>query len=293
MSPAAQTEVGSIRTVLLRHARDAFGGQAKIDREWRALGYGSRPEYVRAVEEYERFQALLEEFGIRIHLVRGADGMSLDSLYVRDAAVVCERGLILGNMGKAARRGEPASIERSCRELGVPVCGSIGGSGRLEGGDVAWVDERTLAVGRGYRTNDEGIRQLRALLGECVDELVVVPLPHWRGPGGVFHLMSIFSPLDVDLALVYSPLLPVPFRELLLQHGIELLEVPEAEFDTMGCNALAVAPRRCVLLEGNPGTRRRLEAVGVEVYEYAGEEISRKGAGGPTCLTRPLVRDAP
>ena len=155
---------------------------------------------------------------------------------------------------------------------------------------MAWIDERTLAVGRGYRTNGEGIRQLRSLLGSAVDRVVPVPLPHWRGPGDVFHLMSMFSPVDRDLAVVYSPLLPVPFRQLLLKHGYELVEVPDAEFESMGCNVLAVSPRRCVALEGNPVTRRRLEAAGAEVHTYRGREISAKGGGGPTCLTRPLVR---
>jgi len=160
----------------------------------------------------------------------------------------------------------------------------------MEGGDVAWINERNVAVGLGYRTNAEGIRQLRSLLGSEVDRVVPVPLPHWHGPGDVFHLMSMFSPVDRDLAVVYSRLLPVPFRQLLLKHGCELVEVPDEEFESMGCNVLAVGPRRCVALEGNPITRPRLEAAGAEVHTYRGREISTKGGGGPTCLTRPLVR---
>jgi N-dimethylarginine dimethylaminohydrolase len=173
--------------------------------------------------------------------------------------------------------------------LGLPIAGRIEGEGRLEGGDLLWFDERTCAVARGYRTNDEGIRQLKALLGSGV-EVVTVPLPHYRGPEDVFHLMSIISPLDADLALVHSPLMPVPFREWLLGRGIELVEVAEEELDTLGCNALALAPRRCLTAAGNPQTRARLEAAGCEVLTYAAEEISLKGQGGPTCLTRPLVR---
>jgi len=169
------------------------------------------------------------------------------------------------------------------------VIGAIEPPGLLEGGDVAWMDERTLAVGHGYRTNDEGIRQLRAILGDAIDVLVV-PLPHWRGPGDVFHLMSIYSPVDSDLAVVSSPLMPVPFREALLDRGIALVEVPGDEFDTMGANVLAIAPRVCIMLRGNPKTRERLERAGAEVFEYEGQEISLKGGGGPTCLTRPLER---
>ena len=153
-----------------------------------------------------------------------------------------------------------------------------------------WLDGRTIAVGRGYRTNDEGIRQLRALLGDSIDELIVVPLPHWRGPGDVFHLMSIISPVADDLAVVYSPLMPVPFRERLTERGVQLVDVPEEEFDSMGANVLAIAPRHAVMVAGNPRTRARLEASGVRVDEYAGGEISLKGGGGPTCLTRPIAR---
>ncbi len=179
---------------------------------------------------------------------------------------------------------------RAFRAAGIGVLGTILSPGRIEGGDVAWIDERTLAVGRGYRTNDEGIRQLCALVGPDVDVLVV-PLPHWRGPGDVFHLMSILSPVDRDLAVVYSPLMPVPFRESLLERGFSFVEVPDEEFDTMGTNVLAIAPRRCVMVRGNPTTKRRLEDAGAEVTEYDGTEISLKGGGGPTCLTRPLLRE--
>ena len=184
----------------------------------------------------------------------------------------------------------PAAQEVAFGKLGILVKGAIVGDGRIEGGDVVWLDERTLAVGRGYRTNDEGIRQLRELLHGCVDELIIVPLPHHRGPSDVFHLMSILSPIDLDLALVYSPLMPVPFREALLARGMELVEVPEEEFESMGCNVLAVAPRVCVMIRGNPITRRRLEAAGAEVHEFDGGEICAKGCGGPTCLTRPILR---
>ena len=216
--------------------------------------------------------------------------VGLDSLYARDASIVCDKGVILCNMGKAARRTEPNVQGAALRSSNIPIHGTITGEGRVEGGDVVWLDERTLAVGRGYRTNDEGIRQLGVLLQGCVDELIVVPLPHWHGPADVFHLMSILSPIDHDLALVYSPLMPVPFRETLVARGIELVEVPDAEFETMGCNVLAVAPRKCIMIAGNPETRRRLESAGAEVHEFEGQEICLKGGGGPTCLTRPIQR---
>ena len=174
--------------------------------------------------------------------------------------------------------------------MGYPIAGRIAPPGLLEGGDVIWLDRRTVAVGRGYRTNDEGIAQLRLLLGDSIDELIVVPLPHWRGPGDVFHLMSMISPVDRDLAVVYSPLMPVTFRETLCARGITLVEVPDDEFETMGANVLAIGPRRCIMVAGNPMTRARLEQAGAQVAEYEGLDISLKGGGGPTCLTRPLQR---
>ncbi|MFC1531638.1 dimethylarginine dimethylaminohydrolase family protein [Gemmatimonadota bacterium] len=290
MSTLGQSDVLPIETLLLKHARDAFGDQPTVDAEWEQLAYVGRPDFAGAVAEYDSFVGLLEGLGIVVHLAPADPDTGLDSVYVRDAAVVCDRGAILCQMGKRAREGEPSAVEREFRRAGVPIVGRIKGAGRLEGGDVAWIDERNVAVGRGYRTNGEGIRQLQSLLGSGVDRVVPVPLPHWRGPGDVFHLMSMFSPVDRDLAVVYSPLLPVPFRQLLLTHGYELVEVPDEEFESMGCNVLAVAPRQCIALEGNPVTRQRLEAAGAEVHTYRGREISTKGGGGPTCLTRPLMR---
>src|ERR1043165_1285659 len=158
--------------------------------------------------------------------------------------------------------------------MGYEIARRITPPGLLEGGDVVWVDRRTVAVGRGYRTNDEGIAQLRLLLADSIDELFVVPLPHWRGAGDVFHLMSIISPVDRDLAVVYSPLMPIPFREWLIERGIALVEVPDAEFESMGANVLALAPRRCLMVAGNPKTRAAIERAGAEVIEYEGTEIS-------------------
>jgi N-dimethylarginine dimethylaminohydrolase len=275
----------------VKHARDAFGDAATVDRQWRDLRYVARPDVTAATDEYERFLTLLEAAGVEALRLPLDPTVGLDSLYVRDASIVCEGGVILCNMGKLQRRTEPAAQEAAFRAAGIPIRGRITGDGTVEGGDVCWIDERTLAVGRGYRTNDAGIRQLRDLVRDDVDEVVVVPLPHWHGPEDVFHLMSMVSPIDRDLFLVYAPLLPVPFREALTSRGIELVEMPDSEFATLGCNVLAVAPREVLLVAGNPETRARLEHAGVTVHEFAGREICLKGGGGPTCLTRPLTRD--
>jgi N-dimethylarginine dimethylaminohydrolase len=289
MNRPAQSDVGALESVLLKHARDAFRDAGTVDAAWRGLNYLAPPEPARAAAEYDRFARLLEEAGARIHWMPPDDVTTLDSMYVRDASITSGAGMILCNMGKAARTTEPAAQAEAFRALGIPVAGAVTGGGKIEGGDVVWLDPKTLAAGRGYRTNDEGIRQLRGILGEGID-VVVAPLPHWRGPTDVFHLMSILSPIDRDLALVYSPLLPVPFRELLLSRGFDLVEVPDEEFESMGCNVLATGPRRCLMLDGNPLTRGRLEKAGAQVAVFSGEEICRKGSGGPTCLTRPIRR---
>jgi N-dimethylarginine dimethylaminohydrolase len=276
---------------LLKHPREAFINAENINRQWEQLNYLRAPDFEEAQREYENFVAWLEPYIAEIKFLPQHDETGLDSIYVHDPALITSRGAVLCNMGKAERRGEPAAMGEFFSKMGVPILGAISGAGTLEGGDVVWLDERTLAVGRGYRTNDEGIRQLRRLLKDLVDELVVVPLPHWRGPGDVLHLMSLLSPIDQQLALVYSRLLPVPFREWLLAREIKLLEVPDEEYDSMGCNVLVMAPRKCLLLKGNPRTKALLINEGVEVWEYAGKEISHTGAGGPTCLTRPIWRE--
>ncbi len=286
---AGLCEVGTLTRVLVKHPREAFRSAAQVADQWRELEFTALPDFARACEDYEAFLALLGAAGARIDRLPSAPGTTLDSIYVRDASIVSPRGVVLCRMGKAARRAEPAAQAEAFATLGIPIAGAIEPPGCLEGGDVVWFDDRTVAVGRGLRTNDEGILQIRALLGDAV-EVVVVPLPYHRGPEDVFHLMSIVSPVDRDLAVVYSPLMPVPFREWLEARGIGLVEVPDEEFASMGAHVLAIAPRRCVMVAGNPRTRARLEAAGAEVLEYEGREISLKGGGGPTCLTRPVVR---
>jgi arginine deiminase len=292
MVTSAQSETASVRTLLLKHPRQAWLDQKAIRAQWKALRYSEEPDFGRAVEEYERFLDILRSFAADIRFLPEDDRTGLDSIYVRDAALATGAGLILCRMGKELRRGEPETLGEFAKAAGWPVLGAIQAPGMVEGGDVVWLEDRTLAVGHGYRTNAEGIRQLRELTADLAHEVVEVPLSHWDGPGDVLHLMSMLSPVDNGKLLVYSRLLPVPFRKWLLGKGFELLEVPEAEYPTMGCNVLAMAPGKCVALAGNPRTQEVLAKAGIEVRTYEGREISVKGAGGPTCLTRPLVRSA-
>jgi arginine deiminase len=291
MKFGSQSEVAPIKSLMLKHSREAFISQKKIQSQWKKLHFLAVPNYKKAVEEYDRFVELLGKFVPEIHYLPKNNQTNLDSIYVHDPVLITKKGAILCNMGKAQRKGEPQAISEFLPMIGLPVLGTITKPGKLEGGDAVWLNEETMVVGRGYRTNAEGIRQLKKLTKGLVKEFIEVPLPHWNGPEDVLHLMSLISPIAYSMALVYSRLLPVPFREKLLELGFELLEVPNSEFSTMGCNILAVAPRKCVMLAGNPKTRKILEASGVEVWEYQGNEISFKGEGGPTCLTRPLLRE--
>ena len=287
-------EYGTLRHVAVTHARDAYVDQATIDRQWESLAFTGRPDFARAVAQHDAFIGILRAAGAVVHLLPPSTGTTLDAIYARDGSLACPNGVVLCSMGKAARAREPEAqgAAYTAQDPPVPILGRIEPPGTIEGGDVVWLGPRTLAAGVGYRTNVEGIGQLRRLLGTGIDELIEVPLPHWRGPGDVLHLMSLLSPVDEDLAVVYSPLLSVPFRQRLVAMGISFVEVPEAEFDTMGVNVLALAPRRCLMLSGNPRTRETLERAGASVTEYDGSEISVKGCGGPTCLTRPLVRES-
>jgi len=285
----ALNEYGPLRRIALRHARDAFGSPEAVARQWQGLGWRGAPDFGAAVAEYDRFAEVIVESGAELIYLPNGAGLSLDSIYLRDAVIAGPEGAVLCNMGKSARAAEPAAAGRVLAERGVPVMGAVTGAGRIEGGDLVWLDQATCAVGLTYRTNAEGVRQLRDILGPGVT-VETVDLPHYKGPDDVFHLMSILSPLDKDLALVYSPLMPVGFRRWLLDRGVALVEAAAEEFEAKGCNVLALAPRRCLALEGAPETRRRLEAAGCEVLAYRGEEISNKGDGGPTCLARPLAR---
>jgi N-dimethylarginine dimethylaminohydrolase len=288
-APGVLSEVGALRRVLLKHPSHAFVSRERIEREWADLNFTSPPDLSRACAQYDQFAELLASTGAHLEWLPPREDAGLDSIYTRDASVVTSAGLVLARMGKRQRESEPDAQADAASVIGVPIAGRIEPPGRLEGGDVVWLDDRHLAVGRGYRTNDGGIAQLRAFAGPDVD-VAVVPLPHWRGAGDVFHLMSIISPVDRHRAVVYAPLLPVPFREQLHDLGYDLIEVPHEEFESMGANVLALAPRICVMVAGNPRTQAAIERAGIEVRVYDGDDISLKGGGGPTCLTRPLVR---
>lgn len=285
------TMSGHLRRVLVKCPSEAFVNADQIAAQWKSLGYLGAPDLKQATVEHSHFVALLEQTGAEVISLPNDPRTGLDSLYCHDSALITDAGAITFHMGKPARHGEGPALTDVLSNLGVPLLGHVEPPGTAEGGDMLWMDAHTLAVGRTYRTNVEGIVQLRRLLGPLGVQVVDVPLVHWTGPSDVLHLLSIISLLADDLAVVYPRLLPIPFREMLLERGIQLVEIPDEEFTTQGCNVLALAPRLCLMLEGNPVTERRLEAAGCQIWTYQGDEISIKGSGGPTCLTRPLWRE--
>jgi N-dimethylarginine dimethylaminohydrolase len=276
-----QSMTAPLRRVLVRAPRpeDAVG--------WRAYGWRAEPDPGRIAAEHEELRGLLAEAGAEVVLGETPLGVAPDAIYVYDPAIVSDAGAVLLRPGKEGRRAEVAAMEVDLLEAGIPIAARLDAPATAEGGDTIWLDERTLLVGRGYRTNEAGIAALRDALPDV--EVVAFDLPHLNGAAEVLHLMSLLSPLDTDLVVAYLPLMPVRLVELLAERGIEIVEVPEEEFESMGPNVLALGPRIALALERNVETRRRMEAAGVDVRVYAGVELS-KGDGGPTCLTRPLLR---
>jgi dimethylargininase len=256
---------------------------------WREYGWRSAPDHAAAAAEHERLCVLLAEAGADV-VVSHHDPGNPDAIYVYDPVLVGAEGAVLLRPGKEGRRAEPDAIASSLADAGVPVAAALTDPAFAEGGDTVWLDEHTLLVGLGYRTNGEGVDGLRDAFPGV--DVVAFDLPHWNGRGEVMHLMSFISPLDRDLALVYPRIAPVRLLELLAEREIAIVEVPDEEFETQGPNVLALGPRRALALEGNPETRGRMERAGVDVVVYRGDEISSKGDGGPTCLTRPIHRSS-
>ncbi len=272
---------GALRRVLVRAPRaEDLGG-------WRMCGWRAEPEAAGIAREHEAFCSLISDAGAEVVVAESAATGNPDAIYTYDPALVADDGALLLNPGKECRRGEPAALGEDFDRIGVPIAGRLEGDEWAEGGDCCWLDEQTLLLGRGYRTNDAGIEALRRMLPDV--EVIAYDLPHWRGRSQVMHLLSLVSPLAPDLVVAYPPLLPTRLAELLEEREIELVPVPDEEFETMGANVLALAPRVALAVEGNPETRRRMERAGVEVQVYEGTELS-KGDGGPTCLTRPVLR---
>ncbi len=280
----SQSMVGDLQTVIVHRPHAAFGN-ADPNR-WH---YTAPIDLTAAQAEHDALVTTLTASGCEVIYHDTADADMADAIFVHDPVIVCDQGAILLNMGKPLRAGEPAAIGQTLRQLGIPIHYQLSGDARAEGGDLLWVDPKTLAVGLGFRTNAQGMAQLRSALADDID-IVPVHLPYFTGPEACLHLMSFISIVDHDLAVVYESLMPVPFWQMLTERGFRFVRVPDEEWTTMGPNVLALAPGKCLLLRDNPITKQRLEAAGCEVLTYAGDDISLKAEGGATCLTRPLLR---
>ncbi len=291
MNLTAHSEFGKLNHVLMKDARSAFLNQQHLADGWKAHNFLNCPDYDQCLIEYAELEAIMKAEGVKVSYFPHDPSVSIDSIYCRDASIQTDAGVILCRMGKSMRKDEPTAAKRHYEEAGIKVLGEIQAPGTVEGGDVAWIDDKTLAVANAYRTNQSGIDQLTAMLAPLGVAVITVDLPHFRGPSDVFHLMSIISPVDKDLAVVYSPLMPVRFRNLLIDRGFDFVEVPESEFDSLGCNVLAIAPRVCLVEQGNPITIQRMRDRGCRVIPFNGADICVPGGGGPTCLTRPVLRE--
>jgi len=283
--------IGVLRRVVVKRPEDAFQSANAIEQQWRALAYTRPPDLERAAREHKHFVSLLSAAGAEIQYLPQDSRTGMDSVYAHDAMLMTDSGAIILQTGKPARRGEGPAFADALAAWGISVLGVIDGPATAEAGDMVWLDAETLLVGRGFRTNAKGIQRLSELLRPLGTSVIAVELPYWKGPGEVLHLMSFISLVDTNLAVVYRKLMPVPLFELLDQRGVQFVDVPDEEYESLACNVLALSPRNVIVVSGNPITRSRLEAAGCRVSEFEGREICLPGAGGPTCLTRPISRN--
>jgi dimethylargininase len=281
----AQSMTLPLRDVLVQRPGRAFA----VAFDDPAHGFLHAVDLDRARREHDAFCAILAGLGVRVHELGAIDTPHPDLVYAFDPLLVTDRGSLPLRSGKPTRQGEERELEAWLAARGVPTIGRIRAPGTVDGGDTFWLRPDLFCIGRTLRTNGDGVRQLAALVG---GDVRVFDVPYWRGDAELVHLLSVISPVADDLAVVYLPLLPVGLWELLGDLGIRTIAVPEEEYPTLGCNVLAVRPGVCVVADDNPATRRALEAAGCEVHPYAAAEIGINGSGGPTCLTRPILRQA-
>jgi len=277
--------VAPLKRVLMRMPDQSFG--IADPQKWH---YTAKPDLENARKEHRDFAQILINLGVDVsYHDKPMDGLA-DALYVFDPVLITDAGAVLLRMGKQLRQGEITGMKSCLAGLGIPVIGMLEPPALAEGGDIFWIDNRTLAIGIGFRTNRAGVRQIETLLKQFGIDILGVDLPYHHGPDACLHLLSLISLVDERLAVIYKPLFPVSLYQDMLKREFDFIEVPDSEFSTMGPNILTVAPRICIMLEGNPVTKSRLEDKGCKVYTYRGEDISLKAEGGPTCLTRPILR---
>jgi dimethylargininase len=278
----AQSMTAALREALVKRPGPAFGAAFEDP----GHGFLHPVDLATAQSEHDAFVDLLVRLGVTVHLL-DAETASPDLVYTFDPLLVTDRGAVPLRSGKETRRGEEAVLEAWTLAQGIPTLGRIEAPGTVDGGDTFWLRRDLFCIGRTLRTNAQGAAALAGMVG---GDVRVFDLPYWRGQAELVHLLSVISPVADYLAVVYLPLLPIGLWELLGDLGIQMVPVPDEEFPTLGCNVLAVRPGVLVMAAGNPATRAALEARGCEVHTYEASEIGINGSGGPTCLTRPILR---
>ena len=282
--------VGRLQRVLVCSPRSAGWDQPASAERWQELGFFHSPDFATAQAQHDHLCRQLEASGAEVFHLPAASDLSLDAVYTHDPSLASDYGLIVLHPGKPNRIPEAQQHAEFCRSLGIPELGQIQPPGKTEAGDMVWLDSTTLLIGQGYRTNAAGIAQMRALLQPRGIEVISAPLPHGTGPSACLHLMSLISLLDEQTALVDLPWLAVETVELLQSRAYQFVEIEYSERDTLACNVLSLGDKRLLALEENQKTNQKLRQAGFDVRTFPGSELCINGGGGPTCLTRPLLR---
>ncbi len=287
--------VGPLQRVLVCSPQAAGWNDPPRVRRWRELGFHHPPNFETAQSQHAALVRELQSAGSEVVELPRAENLTLDAVYTHDASLATDFGLILMRPGKANRVDEAAHHAKFCETQSIPTFTSIAAPGTIEAGDILWLDGKTpdaraLLIGSGYRTNPAGIAQMRALLAPKGIEVLSAPLPYGPGPEACLHLMSLISLLDDHTALVDLPWLAVETVELLKSRGFQFISIDESERDTLACNVLALGKNRLLAIDENAKTNARLSEAGFDVHTFAGSELCINGSGGPTCLTRPLMR---
>lgn len=281
-----QSLIAPLRRVVVQPPTPPTGPEDAV-----RFNYPHAPDHAKAVAEHAAFVTLLEENGVEVLLQPAAPAGELDSIFTYDPSFTVDAGIILTRPGKAARRAEVDRVADWYHDIGVPIFGRIEEPGLLEGGDMFWVDEHTLAIGEGFRTNTAGIDQMRVYLAPFDVNVVRVEMPYWNGPDECLHLLSLIHPVADKVAVAHLPLIATTFVHALQDTGWTFIEIPPEEFATHATNVLVLEPGKVLTLKDNIGTIQKLRDAGFEVLTYAGDELTHNRFGGATCLTRPIYRD--
>lgn len=280
-----QSMVNTLKRVLVKRPDEGFYVE-----DYEKWHYTDKVDLFEAQKEHDEFTDIMKKQGIEVLYHPELQPDHADSIFTYDPAIITDEGAIIFQMGKELRKGEEKPMERRLKELDIPIYYRIHDDATVEGGDTLWLDEKTMALGQGFRTNKKGLTQITEALTPLGIEVIPVELPYFYGPDACLHLMSLISFADHDLAVIYSPLLPVTFWKLLKERCVDLIDVSKTEFNKIGTNILALSPKNIIMLDCTPKIQSRLEDAGCYVQTYKGVEISLKTEGGPTCLTRPILR---